>query len=68
MLSVETENIIVATQNRIFFARPTKEFDTLFYCNFQQGEKLKPLNSNIINNEDGIIIDQTYHIINNIIQ
>ena len=45
-----------------------QEFDNLFDYTFQEGEKLKLLNINIIQSKYGISIDQTDHIMKNIIQ
>ena len=66
-LVVETYDIFVATQNR-FFKIPTKEFNNLFDYIFQEVEKIKLLNINIIQSEHGTSIDQTDNIIKNIIQ
>ena len=45
-----------------------QEFYTLFDYTFQEGPKINLLNINIIQIEYGISIDQTNHIIKNIIQ
>ena len=45
-----------------------QEFYNLFDCTFQEDPKLKLLNINIIQSKYGISIDQTDHIIRNIIQ
>ena len=68
IISVEIYYILMETQNIIFFDRLTKEFDTLFDYTFQEGPKLKLLNVTIIKSEHVIIIDQTYHIIKNIVK
>ena len=60
--------ILMATRDIICFKRLTKAFDTLFFYIYQQGPKLNLLNTTIIKSEHGISIDQTYHIIKNIIQ
>ena len=52
----------------ICFERLTQESDTIFEYTFQEGSKLKLLNINIIQGKYGINIDQTYHIMKNIIQ
>ena len=52
----------------ILFERLNKYFDTLFDYTFQEGTKLKLLNTIIIQSEHDISIDKTYHIINNIIE
>ena len=58
----------MVTYNIIFFERLAQEFDTTFDYTFQEGSKLKPLNINIIQSKYGTSIDQTYHIMKNIIQ
>ena len=58
----------MATENMICFERLTKEFDTLFDYTFQEVSKLKLLNIKTIQSKYGISIDQTYHIMKNIIQ
>ena len=58
----------MVTQNIIIFERPTKDSDTLFDYNSQEGPKRKFLNITIIQSEHGIIIYQTDHIIKNTIQ
>ena len=58
----------MAKNNRIFFEILTQEFDSLFEYNFQEGSKLKLLNIKIIQGKYGINIDQTDHIMKNIIQ
>ena len=58
----------MATQNRMFLERLAQEFDTLFEYTFQDVPKLNLLNINIIQSKYGISIDQTYHIMKNIIQ
>ena len=68
ILAVETNDTLVATQNRIFFERLIKWFDTLFDYTFQGGKALNLLKINIIQSEHGISIYQTDHIIKNIIQ
>ena len=45
-----------------------QEFDTIFEYTFQEGPKLKLLNININQSKHGIGIDQTDHIMKNIIQ
>ena len=45
-----------------------QESDTLFDYTFQEGSKLNLLNINIIQSENVISIDYTYHIIKNTIQ
>ena len=52
----------------IFFERLTQEFYTLFEYTFQEGSEIKLLNINIIQSKYGISINQTDHIIKNIIQ
>ena len=47
-LSIETDDILVATYNRIFFEILMQEFDTIFYHAFLEGPKLKLLNINMI--------------------
>ena len=58
----------MSTENIICFERLTQEIDTLFDYTFQEGSKLKLLNINIIQSKYGISIDQTDHIMKNIIQ
>ena len=48
ILSVDTYDIIMATQNIILFERLTKDFDTLFDFNFKEGSKLKLLSITMI--------------------
>ena len=67
-LSVEIDDIIMETENRICFERPTQEFDTLFDYTLQEGSKLKILNINIIQSKYVISIDQIDHIMKNIIK
>ena len=45
-----------------------QELDIIFDYNFQEWERLKLLNINIIQSEHVISSNLTYHIINNIIQ
>ena len=54
--------------NGICFEILTQEFDTIFEYNSQEGSKIKLLNIKIIQSEYGISIDQTYHIMKDIIQ
>ena len=68
ILGVEIYDTLVATQIRICFEILIQEFDTIFDYTFQEGPKLNPLNIKIIQSENNISIDQTYHIIKNIIQ
>ena len=68
ILGVEIYDTLVATQIRICFEILIQEFDTIFDYTFQEGPKLNLLNINIIQSENNISIDQTYHIIKNIIQ
>ena len=56
------------TQSSIWFEIQIQWFETLFEYTFQERQKLKILNINIIQIEYGISIDQTYHIIKNIIK
>ena len=58
----------MATDNKICFEKLTQEFDTLFVYNFQEGSKLKLLNIKIIKSKYGISIEQTDHIMKNIVQ
>ena len=67
-LAVEIDDILMETQNMIYFEISLWEFDTLFEYIFQEVPKLKNLNINIIQIEYAISIDQTEHIIKNIIQ
>ena len=68
IIAVDTENNLMETNNKVYFERLTKAFDILSYYNFQEGPKLNLLNISTIQSKHGIIIDQTYHTINNIIQ
>ena len=61
---VFTRNINIT----LFFEILIKEFDTLFEHIFQEGEKLKLLNTNIIQSDNDISFEQKDHIIKNIIQ
>ena len=58
----------MVAENRIYFEILTQWFDALFGYTFQEGSKLKLLNINIIQSKYGISIDQTDHIMKNIIQ
>ena len=58
----------MSTKNMICFDRLTKYSYRLFDYKLQEGAKLKLLNTTIIQGEYGINIDQTDHIIKNIIQ
>ena len=62
LLAVETDEILMATENIISFERLTQEFDTLFEYTFQEESKLKLPNINIIQCKHVIIIDQTDYI------
>ena len=55
-------------QQRIFFGVLTQRFEALFYYSFQEGPKIKLPNIKIIQSKYGISIDQTDHIMKNIIQ
>ena len=68
LLAVETDEIIMATENIICFEILTQEFYTIFEYNFQEVSKLKLLNINMIQSKYRISIDQTEHIMKNIIQ
>ena len=67
-LVVDTYIILMATHNRIFFEKLIQEYDTLFGYTPQEGPKINLLNITMIQSEHRISIDQTDHIINNIIQ
>ena len=67
-LAVETDNILLATDNIFWFERLTQEFDTLFDYTLQEGSELKLLNITIIQSKYGISIDQIDDIMKNIIQ
>ena len=56
------------TEHRICFKRLTQQFNTIFYYTFQEGSKLKLLNIDMIQSKYGISIDQTDHIMKDIIQ
>ena len=58
----------MAKENIIYFERLTQEFDTIFDHNFQEVSKLKLVNIKMIQSKYGISIDQTDHIIRNIIE
>ena len=58
----------MATEKIICFKTLAQYFYTLFDYNFQEGSKLKLLNVNILQSKYGISIEQTYHIMKNIIQ
>ena len=58
----------MAPENIMLFERLTQEFDTLFDYTSQEASKLKLFNINIVKIKYGIIIEQTYHIMKNIIQ
>ena len=66
--SVETYDILMATQNSILFEIMIQEFDTLFDYTFQERPKINHPNINIVQSEHGISTDHTDHIIKNIIQ
>ena len=57
----------MATDNIMFFERPTQEFDTLFEYTFWEGSELKLLIIKIIQIKYGIIIYQTDRIMKNVI-
>ena len=58
----------MATENRIFFEIIKQAFYTFFEYTLQEESKLKTLNINIIKSKYVISIDQTDHIMKNIIQ
>ena len=58
----------MSTDNMIVFERLAQEFDTIFDYTFQKVSKLKTLNINIIQSKYVISIEQTDHIMKNIIQ
>ena len=58
----------MATENKICFEILVQEFDTLFDYTLQEGSKLKLLDINIVQGKYGISIDQTDHIMINIIK
>ena len=60
-LAVETDDILLATQNSIF-KRLMQEFDTLFVYTFQGAPKLNLLNVRIFHSEYIISIEQTDNI------
>ena len=62
------QNILLSCCNRFVIERLTQEFDTPFEYNLQKESKLKPLNIDIIQSKYDISVDQTYHIMKNIIQ
>ena len=66
-LVVETDDILMTTQNILCFEILTQEFYTLFDYTFQERSKLKLLNINIIQSKYSISIYQTDHITENII-
>ena len=68
MIAVDMYDIILEKHNSVCSEILIKEFDTLFDYTSQEGTKPKLLNITIIQVEHGVIIKQTYHIINNIIQ
>ena len=67
-LVVETDYTLMETENMNCFEILTQEFDTIFDYTFQEGSKIKLLNINIIQGKYGISIDQSDHIMKNIIQ
>ena len=67
-ISVEIDDILLATYNGIWFGRFMQYFDTIFEYTIQEGPKLIILNINIIQSEYEISIDQIDNIIKRIIQ
>ena len=67
LFAVEIYDIILETQNRVCFERLMQEFDTLFDYTSPKVPTLKLLNISIIQRKYGIIIDQIYHTMKNII-
>ena len=67
-LAVETDDILMAKENRIWFEIIAQEFDTLFDYTFQESQKLKLVTIDIIQSKYCINIDQIDHIMKNIIQ
>ena len=63
---VDTDEILIATHNRILFEIWMQEFGDLFDYTFQEGPKLNILNIYMIQSEHGISINQKDHIITNI--
>ena len=61
-LAVETDDILMETDNRIWFESLAQTFDTLFNYTFQEVSKIKILYINIIQRKYGISMDQTDHI------
>ena len=68
IITVDTDEILMTTQHRIFFERLNQEFDTLFYYTLKEGKNLNLLNITNIQSKYGISIDQTDYSINSIIQ
>ena len=68
ILAVKTHTILMATHHSIRFERLTQDFDNVLDYTFQECAKLKLFNITIIYIKYIIIIDQTHHIIKNIIQ
>ena len=62
LLAVETDGIIMSTENRLCFEILTQEFDTMFEYTSQTGLKLKLFNIKIIQSKYDISFDQTDHI------
>ena len=67
IIAVETDDILMATQNIICFETLTKDVDTSFDCGIQEGTNIKLHNISILQIEYGISIYKAYHIIKNII-
>ena len=68
VLSVETYDILMETQNSIWFEILIQEFYHIFDYTLQEGPRIKLLNISIIQSELDIFIYHKYHIIKNIIQ
>ena len=68
IIAVEIYAFLMETNDIISLEGVTKELDTLFDYNLQEGPKLRLLNITVVQSENGIKIDKTDQIINDTIQ
>lgn len=67
IIFLETDYMLMITQNKIFFDRLLLAFDPIFKYIIQKGNYIKFLNLCIIKSHYGLRIDKTQHIISNIL-
>lgn len=68
ILCFDTDDIIMISENKILFQRLHIEFKSMFKFTFQDSNIIKFLNFRIIQSHNGISIDKSQHIQNEIIE